>query len=165
MLKILDAWVQAEVVQALLAADREAATTRSEPCGALLGYHGPRGTEVLEAVALTNTHPSPGRGFAIEPQAVLAAARDARSRGLDVVGFWHAHIEGPAWPGMLDEEGMRAAQAEGIGPYVHLVVGRGSTGRRVLRAFRLGRNHPKQVPMHLLTHARGARRADEPTLT
>lgn len=165
-LKISDAWVAADVIQALLAADRQGAAARQEPCGALLGYHVPRGTEVLEAVTLPNAHATPGRGFALEPEAVLAASRDARSRGLDLVGFWHAHLEGPAWPGMLDEEGMRNAQGEGIGPFVHLVVGRGSTGKRVLRAFRMGRNHPKPVAMHLLTRARGSQRSAEaePTL-
>ena len=112
---------------------------RAEPCGALLGYRVPLGIEVVEAVRLKNVHPSPDRAFLLEPAAILETGRAAHAKALDVVGFWHGHREGPAWPGMLDEEGMRGAQLDGLQPYVHVVAGRGTTGKPVVRGFRQGR--------------------------
>jgi hypothetical protein len=56
---------------------------------------------------------------------------------------------------MLDEEGMRGAQIDGTQPYVHVVAGRGTTGKRVVRGFRQGRTHPKQVPIESLKRPRG----------
>lgn len=155
-----DIWIAPQAVAALLAAAKT--SERAEPCGILLGYHVPRGAEVLEAVALPNAHPSPERGFHLQPETILRAARAGRERGLDLVGFWHVHLEGPAWPGMFDEEGMRAAHAEGLGPYVHLVGGKGSTGKNVVRGFRLGRTRAKQIPIHALSRPRGSQRAQQP---
>ncbi len=157
-----DVWISPQVVAQLLAAART--TERAEPCGLLLGYHVPRGAEVLQLMPLKNAHPSPERGFQLTPESILAGGRTAREQGHDVVGYWHVHLDGPAWPGMFDEEGMRAAHAEGVGPYVHVVVGKGTTGRHVVRAFRLGRSRAKQIPIHALKKARGSQRATAASL-
>lgn len=146
-------WMSSSALKTVL--DSVAAKERAEPCGALLGFRVPLGAEVVEAVRLKNAHPSAERAFLLEPDSILEAGRTARDKGLDLVGFWHGHLEGPAWPGMLDEEGMRSAQAEGAGPYVHVVVGKGSTGKRVVRGFRQGRAQPKQVPIQTLGRPRG----------
>ena len=152
-MRMVQIWMSSPALKALL--DAAVSKERVEPCGALLGYRVPLGAEVLEAVRLKNAHPSADRAFLIDPQSLLEAARTARAKGLDVVGFWHGHLEGPAWPGVLDEEGMRLAQSDTAGPYVHVVVGRGSTGKRVVRGFRLGRAHAKQVPIETLGRPRG----------
>jgi proteasome lid subunit RPN8/RPN11 len=153
-MRIAQIWMSSSALKSVL--DAVASKERIEPCGALLGFRVPLGAEVLEAVRLKNAHPSADRAFLLQPESILEAGRAARAKGLEVVGFWHGHLEGPAWPGMLDEDGMRSAQADGAGPYVHVVVGRGSTGKRVVRGFRQGRAHAKQVPILTLGRPRGS---------
>jgi proteasome lid subunit RPN8/RPN11 len=152
-MRVAQIWMSTRALKTVL--DAAASRERIEPCGALLGYRVPLGAEVLEALPLKNAHPSADRAFLLEPESVLAAGRTARAKGLDVVGFWHGHLEGPAWPGVLDEEGMRSAQTGSDAPFVHVVVGRGSTGKRVVRGFRQGRAHAKQVPIQTLRRPRG----------
>lgn len=151
---LLQIWMSSPALKAVL--DAGAAKDRVEPCGALFGYRVPLGAEVLEAVRVKNAHPSPDRAFLLDPLGIVEAARAARAKGLDLVGFWHGHLDGPAWPGMLDEEGMRAVQSDSLAPYAHVVVGRGTTGKRVIRAFRPGRSRPKQVRLTTLRRPRGA---------
>lgn len=160
--KITHVWIAPGALHAVLEAagpDR-----REEPCGLLLGYRVPLGAEVLEAVPVRNAHPSPQRAFYMEPEDLVQAGRAGRAKGLDIVGFWHGHLAGPAWPGTLDEEGMRVVRGDGLPPQVHIVVGRGSTGRRLVRAFREGRQRPKRVMLQLLKRARGTRRPPVPAL-
>jgi proteasome lid subunit RPN8/RPN11 len=152
-MRISTIWMSPAALRTVL--DGLAAPERAEPCGALFGYRVPLGIEVVEAVRLKNAHPSPDRAFLLEPAAILEAGRTAHGKQLDLVGFWHGHREGPAWPGILDEEGMRGAQADGLQPYVHVVAGRGTTGKHVVRGFRQGRAHAKQVPIETLRRPRG----------
>jgi len=42
--------------------------------------------------------------FLIAPEAVLAAHKEARSAGLDIVGYYHSHPDHPARPSELDRE-------------------------------------------------------------
>jgi proteasome lid subunit RPN8/RPN11 len=152
-MRISHVWISPTALKSLLAA--APAANRREPCGVLLGYRVALGAEILEVAPVPNAHPRGEHAFLMEPQGILAAGRAARTRGLDIVGFWHAHPEGPAWPGALDDEGMQSTRIEGLPPHVHVIVGRGSVGRRVVRAFREGRHRPKPVAMTLLARARG----------
>ena len=152
-MRITRIWMAPTALRVVL--DAHANSQRTEPCGLLFGYRGEFGVEVLEAVPVKNAHPSPERAFLMAPEGMLVAGRAARERGLDVVGFWHGHLEGPAWPGFLDEDGMRAATLDGLGANIHVIVGKGTTGRRIVRGFREGRNHPKEVPIVTLKRARG----------
>jgi len=158
-MKITRVWISPVALATLLgvgASERPAAgQEQEEPCGLLLGHRVPLGAEIVQAVAVRNSHPSPERGFQMEPEDLVVAGRAGRAKGLDIVGFWHGHLAGPAWPGELDGEGMQLIRGDGLPPQVHLVVGRGSTGRRVVRAFREGRSRPKNVPLLLLGRPRG----------
>ena len=76
-----------------------------EGCGVLLGRDD-AGTRAVERVL-----PCPNRGAAarghryqIAPEDVLAADREARAAGLDVVGFFHSHPDHPAAPSAFDLE-------------------------------------------------------------
>jgi proteasome lid subunit RPN8/RPN11 len=156
--KIRQVWVAPEALRTVL--DAAGPDRREEPCGLLLGYRVPLGAEVLSAVPVRNAHPSPQRAFYMEPEDLVVAGRAGRAQGLDIVGFWHGHLAGPAWPGVLDEEGMRVVRGgDGLPQQVHLVVGKGTTGKRVVRAFREGRNSAKRVELHLMKRARGQRAA------
>lgn len=150
--KVTHVWMAAPALQAVLDSVREGTT--AEPCGLLLGYRRPLGAEVLEAVPVRNAHETPSRAFRMETEALLVAGRAGRARGLDIVGIWHGHLQGPAWPGDLDVERMREWQ--NLNPQsVWVVIGRGTTGRSLVRAFRLGRTRPKKVRLLVLKRARG----------
>ena len=93
----------------------------NECCGMLLGFADGAAKEVSEVVPLQNLrHDSaraqellplddPGREseknrFLIDPQEQLRVERDARARGLDVLGYYHSHPDHPARPSNYDRE-------------------------------------------------------------
>ncbi len=85
----------ADVVRAVIAHAREAAP--AECCGVLLGT----AEAVVEAVRTRNIAERPTR-FEIDPRDHVAARRAGRTRGLDVVGFYHSHPHSPAAPSETD---------------------------------------------------------------
>jgi proteasome lid subunit RPN8/RPN11 len=96
-----------------------------ECCGLLVG----RGDTVVRAVPARNLDASRVR-YTLDPRAYLAAARDARTAGLDVVGAYHSHPGAAPVPSATD-------LAEGVdAPFVYLIAGP-VDGRRVpeLRAW------------------------------
>ena len=77
-----------------------------ECCGLLLG----QGARVAAAVSATNVHASPRDHFELDPAALIAAHRAARSGGPQVLGYYHSHPNGRAGPSPTDQ-----AQASGDG--------------------------------------------------
>lgn len=89
------------------AIERHAAGTYPEECcGVLLG----RGLEggdrlVVQVLPARNQHDdSRHNRYVIPPQAVLAAHKTARVKGLDVLGYYHSHPDHPAEPSETDRE-------------------------------------------------------------
>jgi proteasome lid subunit RPN8/RPN11 len=93
----------------------------NECCGVLFGRVDGGVKLVIEAVPLKNlrTEPEkakeilplevPGREsernrFLIDPREQLRAEKDARARGLEVVGYYHSHPDHPARPSNYDRE-------------------------------------------------------------
>lgn len=93
----------------------------NECCGMLLGRADGAAKEVSEAVPLNNLRldsaraqellplEDPGREseknrFLIDPLEQLRVEREARKRGLDVVGYYHSHPDHPARPSNYDRE-------------------------------------------------------------
>jgi proteasome lid subunit RPN8/RPN11 len=72
-------------------------TAPAECCGLLLGSAG----SVLESARTTNLSSDPNR-FEIDPADHIRIRREARSRGLDVVGFYHSHPHSAAVPSERD---------------------------------------------------------------
>lgn len=68
-----------------------------ECCGILLG----QGDDVAEAVPVPNIADSPDR-FLLDPVGHIRVRREARARGLSVVGFYHSHPYSPAVPSKTD---------------------------------------------------------------
>ena len=71
-----------------------------ECCGLLIGRGDPAAgerVEVLEAVPARNLAEDPDRFF-VDPVDHIRARREARTRGLDVVGFYHSHSHSAARP-------------------------------------------------------------------
>ena len=82
-------------IDVIVAHAREAAP--AECCGLLLG----RADEIVEAVRTRNIADQPAR-FLIDPKDHIDGRRDARRRGLAVVGFYHSHPHSPAEPSDAD---------------------------------------------------------------
>ncbi len=80
----------------------------AECCGALVGRrHAP--AEVVEAVEAANLADGPAEAFVIDPAALLEAERRAAASGLEVLGCYHSHPRGPAWPSARDASGASRA--------------------------------------------------------
>jgi proteasome lid subunit RPN8/RPN11 len=82
-----------------------------ECCGALLGRDpaptpgSPDRREILAVIPLPNRSTnSPGNRFLLAADDVLEAEKIARSKGLDVVGWYHSHPDHPATPSEEDRE-------------------------------------------------------------
>jgi len=77
-----------------------------ECCGLLLGSYGNEGKIVKETYAISNAREESAKRnrFLIEPQELLRGERYARSRDLEVVGFYHSHPDSPAVPSQYDLE-------------------------------------------------------------
>jgi len=84
------------VVDAVVAHAREAAP--AECCGLLLGT----GNTVVAAARTRNTAGDPARRFEIDPQDHVDARREARGRGLAVLGFYHSHPRSQPVPSPTD---------------------------------------------------------------
>ena len=129
--------------------DAHASAGGVEPCGLLVGRRAETVLRVAEAVALRNAHADPRRAFLLDPEAHLREAAAARERGLEVLGTWHGHLTGPPVPGVGDAEGMAAFAAipgeADRGSCLLAIVGRGSGGRAVVRAFVPGPEGPREV--------------------
>jgi len=76
-----------------------------ECCGALLGRDAEDAREVAELLPLPNRREdSPRNRFSMTAEDVREAERAARSRGHDVVGWYHSHPDHPAQPSEYDRE-------------------------------------------------------------
>jgi [CysO sulfur-carrier protein]-S-L-cysteine hydrolase len=104
------------VLDEVLAHAREDAPR--ECCGVLIGS----GERVVQSVRARNLADGTTR-FLIDPRDHINAIRDARSRQLDVIGFYHSHPRSPAYPSETDiaESGYAGA--------VHLIVGVTAAGQ------------------------------------
>ena len=77
-----------------------------ECCGALLGQHIAGGWQVESLVRAANIRAESRRDrYEIAPAELVKIAREARSRGLEIAGFYHSHPGQPArWSAMDLEE-------------------------------------------------------------
>jgi len=76
-----------------------------ECCGVLIG-RSLEGATVVERVLSVGNERQDSRHnrYLISPETVLAAQKEARSLGLDVVGYYHSHPDHPAKPSDFDRE-------------------------------------------------------------
>ena len=91
--------------------DHARETAPAECCGLLIGT----AESIVEAARTTNLASDPNR-FEMDPGDHIRARREARTRGLDVLGFYHSHPRSPATPSARD-------RAEAWYPgYLYLIV-------------------------------------------
>lgn len=71
-------------------------TYPNECCGVLLGHEAGGHHLVSEVVRCTNGRGQAARTrYKIEPAKLIEIQRDARGRGLSIVGFYHSHPDAP----------------------------------------------------------------------
>jgi len=77
-----------------------------ECCGFLLGHEIAGARQVEEIVPVDNARDAGERHhrYTIAPDDFMRADRDARARGLDIVGFFHSHPNVAARPSDYDRE-------------------------------------------------------------
>jgi proteasome lid subunit RPN8/RPN11 len=76
-----------------------------ECCGVLIGRTSGDSTVVERVLSVGNERQdSRHNRFLISPETVLAAHKEARALGLDVVGYYHSHPDHPARPSEFDRE-------------------------------------------------------------
>lgn len=96
----MDVTISSTVLAAIL---HEAADTPDrEVCGLLLGAPTDAGVHVRLARSCRNVAPDPARRFEIDPVALFAAHRAARSGGDVVLGHYHSHPSGRPVPSPRD---------------------------------------------------------------
>jgi proteasome lid subunit RPN8/RPN11 len=93
-----------------------ATTYPEECCGIIIGYLGSSGKIGVELVPTENAwrtdtasfqmdsqlEASKKRRYAISPQNLLQAQKQARFQGLDIIGIYHSHPDYPATPSQFD---------------------------------------------------------------
>jgi proteasome lid subunit RPN8/RPN11 len=78
-----------------------------ECCGILIGRYEKDGQKVVhETYPISNAREESAKRnrFLIRPEELLRGERYARSRDLEVVGFYHSHPDSPAVPSQYDLE-------------------------------------------------------------
>lgn len=78
-----------------------------ECCGVMMGrpLRGREGVFVERVLSVPNGHPDDRRHrFSIQPEVLLAAQKEARRLGLEIVGYYHSHPDQPARPSEHDRE-------------------------------------------------------------
>ena len=77
-----------------------------ECCGLLLGHYTAAGKVVTETYPISNAREESAKRnrFLITPEELMKGERYARSRELEVVGFYHSHPDSPAVPSNYDLE-------------------------------------------------------------
>lgn len=119
-----------EAILAAVVRDVRAGYPR-ETCGLLIGEQADGVARVAESVQAPNLNQErPGDRYELDPRALLVADRDARQRGLEIVGVWHSHPDHPAMPSETD----RAAAWEG---WSYLILSVAKDGVADVRSWRL----------------------------
>ena len=81
------------------------ATYPEECCGFLIGQASGEATVVERLLPVANERQdSRHNRYVINPETVLAAHKEARAAGADVVGYYHSHPDHPSRPSDFDRE-------------------------------------------------------------
>ena len=102
-----------------------------EACGLLLGRTSEQGRDVVSAAHARNIEAERKRDrYRLAPEDWMAADREARSQGLEIIGIWHSHPDHPAVPSQTDLE----AAWEG---YAYLILSVTAEGVTDVRSWQL----------------------------
>lgn len=111
--------------------DWAAASYPYESCGLILGHSDGRRTVAKRSTRGRNLdRKRPKDRYVLDPDDYLSADREARNRGLEIVGVWHSHPDHPAQPSQTDLE---AAWED----FSYLIITTTASGATDLRSWRL----------------------------
>lgn len=130
--------------------DHLCAAYPEEGCGVLMGRERDGGREVERVSGLPNQREdSRGNRYLIAPESFLAADREARAAGLDILGFFHSHPDHPARPSAFDLEHAWAY-------YSYVIAGVDRGRLTAMNSFRLSddRSGFEPEPIELVDEAR-----------
>ena len=125
--------IEREVMERIVAhAERDAPI---EACGFLMGLKG----------RITRDHPmtnAEGRAdhFTFDPEEQFHAYKTAMQEGLDIIGAYHSHPAGPAWP---SEEDIKLAYDSSI---LYVIVSLAG-GERIVRGFSIRSGKVEEEPL------------------
>jgi len=74
----------------------------NECCGVLLGDLSAKVRWIREAIAVDNASRTPRNHYEISPRSLIEVLRQARSIGIEILGFYHSHPDHPAQPSSTD---------------------------------------------------------------
>jgi len=75
-----------------------------EACALLIGERRGHRIVAVECEPAANVAADPRGAFEVDPGAVVAGCERARRAGLGLIGVWHSHPSGPAFPSRRDLE-------------------------------------------------------------
>ena len=120
----------------------------NEACGLLYGTvagEGRAATGMVERVYLLTNVDESREHFSMAPSEQLAAVKDARTHGWELLGNWHSHPETPSRP---SEEDKRLAYDPSI---CYLILSLADPAQLVLNAFHIGRDGAVgRVPLQIV---------------
>lgn len=93
-----------------------------EACGVFLGRPAASGPAVVEDVVpvVNRETEKPRVRYAIAPEDLIRIDRQARSRELEILGYFHSHPDHPARPSETDRQRAAETLSDGV---IHVVVG------------------------------------------
>lgn len=119
----------------------------SECCGILLGHAHAAGLTASAFLPATNAAPDgPAHRYAIAPEALVLAQKEAHHRDLTISGFYHSHPDGPA---QWSQDDLAEAHWPGC---AYLILGMKNGQVHALNAFLLAVQGPANksfVPINL----------------
>lgn len=118
----------------------------NEACGLLAGVAEGDVKTVTQIYLLTNIDAS-NEHFSMDPQEQLAALKDARANGFQIIGNFHSHPESPSRP---SEEDKRLAYDSTI---EYLILSLQKREEPILKAF--GIDKDKKVTLHEIEMTEG----------
>ncbi|WP_093003865.1 M67 family metallopeptidase [Sphingomonas palmae] len=118
-----------------------ARSSQTEVCGLLLGNR----ERIIAVERCANVSSEPATRFELDPAALIAAWRAARSGGPQVIGHYHSHPTGNPRPSPTD-----AAEAAPDGA-IWIIVGAGEMA--AWRAVECGALHGRFDPVELIVTA------------
>lgn len=102
-----------------------------EACGLLIGrWSGRRSETVRVTLARNLNRERPEDRYLLDPGDFLAADREARGEGLEIIGIWHSHPDHPGRPSQTDLDAAWPG-------YSYLIIATGESGATDLRSWRL----------------------------